>query len=38
MFNVINISKMNNLKTIQKFSRTPENNQGQQHIFPKSRT
>jgi len=38
MLNVINISKMNNLKTIQEFSRTPENIQGQQHVFQESRT
>jgi len=37
MFNVINSSKMNNLKTIQEFSRTPENIQGQ-HVFQESRT
>jgi len=31
-------SKMNNLKTIQKFSRTPEIIQGQQDVFEESRT
>ena len=29
---------MNNLKTIQEFSRTPENIQGQQDVFQESRT
>jgi len=38
MFNAINSSKMDNLKTIQKFSRTPENIQGQQDVFQESRT
>ena len=38
MFNVIHSSKMNNLKTIQEFSRTSENIQGQQDIFQESRT
>jgi len=38
MFNVINSSKMNNLKTIQEFSRTMEIIQGQQHVFQESRT
>jgi len=38
MFNVINSSKMNNLKTIQEFSRTQENTQGQQDVFQESRT
>ena len=38
LFNVINSSKMNNLKTIQEFSRTPGNIQGQQDIFQESRT
>ena len=38
MFNVINSSQMNNWKTIQEFSRTPENIQGQQGIFQESRT
>ena len=38
MFNVINSSKMNNLKTIQEFSRTPENIQGQHDVFQESRT
>jgi len=38
VFNVINSSKMNNLKTIQEFSRTPENIQGQQDVFQESRT
>ena len=36
--NVINSSKMNNLKAIQEFSRTPENIQGQQDLFQESRT
>ena len=31
--NVINSSKMNSLKTIQEFSRTPEDIQGQQDLF-----
>jgi len=34
---VINSSKINNLKTIQEFSRTPENIQGQD-VFQESRT
>jgi len=38
MFNAINSSKMNNLKTIQEFSRTPENIQGQHDVFQESRT
>ena len=38
MFNVINSSKMNNLKTIQEFSRRLENIQGQQDVFQESRT
>jgi len=38
MFNVINISKLNNLKTTQEFSRTPENMQGQHDVFQESRT
>jgi len=38
MFNVINSSEMNNLGTSQKFSRTPENIQGQQDVFQESRT
>jgi len=38
MFNVINSSKMGNLKTIQEFSRTPEDFQGQQDVFQWSRT
>jgi len=29
---------MNNLKTIQDFSRTPENTQGQQNVFQDSGT
>jgi len=29
---------MNYLKPIQEFSRTPENIQGQQHVFQESRT
>jgi len=33
MFNVLNSSKMNNLKTIQEFSRTQKNIQGQQDVF-----
>jgi len=40
MFTVINSSKMflNRLKTIQEFSRTPEDFQGQQVVFQESRT
>jgi len=38
MFNVINSSKINNLKTIQEFSRTPKNIKGQQDLFQESRT
>jgi len=38
MFNSINNSKMNTLKTIKEFSRTPENIQGQQDVFQESRT
>jgi len=38
MFNVINSSEINNLKTIQEFSRTQENIQGQQDAFQESRT
>jgi len=38
MFNAINSSKMNNLRNIQDFSRTPENIQGQQDVFQESRT
>jgi len=38
MFNLINSSKMNNLKAIQEFSRTPENTQGQQDDFQESST
>jgi len=38
MFNVINSSKINNLKSIQEFSRTPDNIQGQQDVFQDSRT
>jgi len=38
MFNVINISKLNNLKIIQEFSRTPKNIQGQHDVFQESRT
>jgi len=37
MFNAVNSSKMNNWKTIQEFSRTPENIQGQQDVFQESR-
>jgi len=37
MFNVINGSKMDSLKTIQEFSRTPEDIQGQ-GVFQGSRT
>jgi len=33
MFNVINSSKMNSLQTIQEFSRSPEDIQGQQVVF-----
>jgi len=38
MFSVISSSKMNNLKTIQEFSRTPENIQGQHDVLQESRT
>jgi len=38
MFNVINSSKMNSLKTFQEISRTPEDIQGQQDVFQGSRT
>jgi len=38
MFNAVNGSKMNSLKTIQEFSRTPEHIQGQQVVFQESRT
>jgi len=38
MFTVINSSKMSSLKTIQEFSRTPEDIQGQQVVFQESRT
>jgi len=38
MFNAINSSQMNGLKTIQEFSRTPENIEGQQDFFQGSRT
>ena len=38
MFNVINSSKKKNLKTVQEFSRMPENIKGQQDIFQESRT
>jgi len=38
MFNIINSSEMNNLKTIQEFSRTPENIREQQDVFQESRT
>jgi len=38
MFNVINSLKMNSLKTIQEFSRTSEDIQGQQGVFQGSRT
>jgi len=38
MFNVINSSEINNHKTIQGFSRTQENIQGQQDVFQESRT
>jgi len=38
MFNVINSSKMNDLKTVQEISRKPENIQGQQDVFQESRT
>jgi len=38
MFNVINGSKMNSLKTIQEFSRMPEDIQGQRDVFQGSRT
>jgi len=38
MFSVINSSKIDNLKTIQEFSRVLENIQGQQDVFQESRT
>jgi len=38
MFNIINSSEMNNLKTIQEFSRMPENIREQQDVFQESRT
>jgi len=38
MFNVINSSKTNSSKTIQEFSMTPENIQGQKYVFQGSRT
>jgi len=38
MFNVIYGSKINNLKTIQGFSRTPENIEAQQDVFQEPRT
>jgi len=38
MFNVINSSKMNSLRTIEECSRTPEDIQGQQDVFQGSRT
>jgi len=38
MFNVINSLKMNSLKTIQEFARTPEDIQGHQVVFQESRT
>jgi len=38
MFNVINSSKINGLKIIQEFSRTPEDIQGQQDVFQGSKT
>jgi len=38
MFNVINSSNMNSLKTIQECSKTPEVVQGQRKIFQGSRT
>jgi len=38
MFNVTNSSKMNSLKTIQEFSRTPKNIQGQHDVFQGSWT
>jgi len=38
MFNVINSSKKNSLKTIQEFSRTPKDIQEQQVVFQESRT
>jgi len=38
MSNVINSSKVNNLKTIQELSRMPENIQGQQDVFQESST
>jgi len=38
MFNVTNSSQMNSLKTIQEFSRMPEDIQGQQVVFQESRT
>jgi len=38
MFNIDNSTKMNNLRIIQEFSRTPANIQGQQDVFQESRT
>jgi len=38
MFNVINSSKRNSVKTIQEFSRMPEEIQVQQDVFQESRT
>jgi len=38
MFNVINSSKNEQLKSIQEFSRTPENIQAQQVVFQELRT
>ena len=38
MFNAINSSEMNNLKTIQEFSRALVNIQGQPDVFQESRT
>jgi len=38
MFNVMNSSKMNSLKTIQEFSRMPKDIQGQQDVFQGSTT
>jgi len=38
MFNVINISIMNNFTTVQELRKTSENTQGQQNVFQGSRT
>jgi len=38
MFNVINISILNNCTTVQELSRKAENTQRQQNVFQRSRT